>query len=60
MPNPDSFGDGDREVLIEVALFDFGIARDAFDGELCPNNGIALVWRVIDEMRKRVDSCCEG
>ena len=45
---------------MDVALPDFGIARDAFDGELCPNNGIALVWRVIDEMRKRVDSCREG
>jgi hypothetical protein len=31
--------------LTEVALFDFGMARDAFDGELWPNRGIALVWR---------------
>lgn len=60
LPNPDSLGDGDREVLTEVALFDFGMARDAFDGELCPNSGISLVWRIIDEMRKRVDSCREG
>jgi hypothetical protein len=60
LPNPGSLGDSDREVLTEVALFDFGMARDAFEGEPCPNSGIALIWRVIDEMRKRVDSCREG
>jgi hypothetical protein len=60
LPNPGSLGDGDREVLIEVALLDFGMARDAFDGELWPNNGISLVWRIVDEVRKRVDSCREG
>ena len=41
-------------MFTDVTLFDFGIARDAFDGELWPNSGISLVWRVKDEMRKRV------
>jgi len=47
-------------VFTDVALFEFGIARDAFDGELCPNSGIMSVGRVIDELRERVDSCREG
>ena len=43
--------------MTDVALLAFGMARDALDGELWPKNGIMSVWRVKDEMWKRVDSC---
>jgi hypothetical protein len=40
LPNPGSFGEGDREVVMDVAELDFGMARDAFDGELLPKMAI--------------------
>jgi hypothetical protein len=46
---------------MEVALVDFGIAKDALDGELCPNNGILDIWNELDqdedEIEEHVDSC---
>lgn len=38
-----SSGDWDRDDVMEVALLDFGMARDALDGEFVPKNGMAEV-----------------